>query len=239
MNTVLLLGGLMLGLAGSFHCIGMCGPLNLALPMHQVQSIVKKNVLIASYQIGRVINYAFLGLLIGLAGRPLQIGRFQQGLSIGMGILIILAALLYNKKSYPLKWPLLARFFTGIQQFISKRLMAAKRVHHFFILGMANAWLPCGLVYIAMASTFSIGKIEDSVGFMAAFGVGTLPSMLLVSFSGHLIKPALRLSLQKMVPYFVAGMGILLILRGLNLGIPYLSPVLPELPSDAVNCHPA
>jgi sulfite exporter TauE/SafE len=239
MNSVLLLGGLTLGLAGSFHCIGMCGPLSLALPVHHVQSPFKKITLLVSYQVGRILTYAFLGLLIGLAGRPLQIGQYQQGLSIGIGMLIIMAAILYQKSSYSLHWPLLTRFFNGVQQFISQRLRAAKSGHHFFVLGMANGWLPCGLVYVALASTFSIGKLEESVGFMAAFGAGTLPSMLLVGLSGQLIKPTLRLSLQKMVPYFVVGMGILLILRGLNLGIPYLSPILPEAPTDPVNCHPA
>ena len=239
MNLVLLGGGLLLGLAGSFHCIGMCGPLSLALPVHHLESPLKKLVLLVSYQVGRISTYALLGLLIGLAGRPLQIGQYQQGLSIGMGILIILAAILYQKSSYTLKWPLLTRFFTRVQQFIAGRLRAAKRSYHFFVLGMANGWLPCGLVYVALASTFSIGNIEDSVGFMAAFGAGTLPSMLLVGISGQLMKPTWRLSLQKMVPYFVVGMGILLILRGLNLGIPYVSPILPATPTDPVNCHPA
>ena len=121
MNSVLLLGGLTLGLAGSFHCIGMCGPLSLALPVQHLDAPVKKIALLVSYQAGRILTYAFLGLLIGLAGRPLQIGQYQQGLSIGMGILIILAAILYQKSSYSLKWPLLTRFFTSVQQFISEQ----------------------------------------------------------------------------------------------------------------------
>lgn len=239
MNFVLLGGGLLLGLAGSFHCIGMCGPLSLALPVYHIESSLKKIAFLISYQLGRISTYALLGLLIGLAGRPLQIGQYQQGLSIGMGILIILAAILYQKSSSSLQWPLLARFFTLVQQFISQRLRAAKRGYQFFLLGMANGWLPCGLVYVALASTFSIGTVEESVGFMAAFGAGTLPSMLLVGISGQLLKPTWRLSLQKLVPYFVLGMGLLLILRGLNLGIPYVSPILPEAPTDSVNCHPA
>lgn len=239
MNFVLLGGGLLLGLAGSFHCIGMCGPLSLALPVYHIDSPFKKIVLLVSYQLGRIFTYALLGLLIGVAGRPLQFGHYQQVLSIGVGILIILAAILYQKSSYPLKWTLLTRFFSGVQQFISQRLKAAKNGHQFFVLGMANGWLPCGLVYVALASTFSIGNMMDSVGFMAAFGAGTLPAMLLVGLSGQLLKPTLRLSLQRMVPYLVVGMGILLILRGLNLGIPYLSPILPETPTDPVNCHPA
>jgi uncharacterized protein len=239
MNVVLLAGGLMLGLAGSFHCIGMCGPLSLALPIHNLNPSLRKLGLLFTYQVGRITTYSFLGLIIGFAGRPLQIGQYQQGLSIVIGSLVILAALFYQKSSFTPRWPALTKFFNSIQQFISKRIRAAKRVHHFFVLGVANGWLPCGLVYVALASTFSIGATHDSVGFMAAFGAGTLPSMLLVGLSGQLIKPTLRVSLQKMVPYFVVLMGILLILRGLNLGIPYLSPELPQVPTDGINCHPA
>jgi sulfite exporter TauE/SafE len=239
MNAVLLVGGLMLGLAGSFHCIGMCGPLSLALPIHQLNSPLRKLSLLITYQLGRILTYSFLGLLIGLAGRPLQIGQYQQGLSIAIGSLVILAALLYQKSSFTPRWPIITRFFNRIQQFISKRIRAAKGAHHFFVLGMANGWLPCGLVYVALASTLSIGNIQDSIGFMAAFGAGTIPSMLLVGLSGQLLKPTLRVSLQKLVPYFVLLMGALLILRGLNLGIPYISPALPKVPTDGVNCHPA
>lgn len=229
----------MLGLAGSFHCIGMCGPLSLALPLHSLNSPSQKITSLLSYQAGRILSYAGIGLLIGIAGRPLQIGQYQQLLSIGMGSLIIITGLLYPHRTFHLQLPLLSTFFNKVQQFIVQRLRAVKGLHNYFIVGMANGWLPCGLVYVALASTFSIGNIQDSVGFMAAFGAGTLPSMLLVGLSGQLVKPSWRLSLKKMVPFLIVGMGILLILRGLNLGIPYLSPVLPEAPKDAVNCHPA
>ena len=108
----------------------------------------------------------------------------------------------------------------------------------FYLMGMANGLLPCGMVYVAVAATLSFTQIADSVVFMAMFGTGTLPAMMLVGYAGQLIKPELRISVQKMVPLFISAVGIILILRGLSLGIPYLSPELPQSPGAAIECHP-
>ena len=228
----------MLGVAGSLHCIGMCGPLSLALPIH-TKSGFQKVISLLSYQVGRIITYTLLGFLIGIAGRPLQLGQYQQTFSIVMGSLIILAGLFHQRASFMPTIPGLNKFFNRVQLFIAKRLKTADGVWGFFSLGMANGWLPCGLVYVALASTFSIGEVLNSMSFMAAFGAGTIPAMLLVGLSGQLIKPEARISFQKAVPYFIMFMGLLLIIRGLNLGIPYLSPMLPSAAADPVNCHPA
>jgi sulfite exporter TauE/SafE len=108
----------------------------------------------------------------------------------------------------------------------------------FLLMGMANGLLPCGMIYIALAATLSLPLVSQSVAFMAMFGAGTLPAMMLVGYAGHMMKPGLRQSLRKAVPAFITIMGIVLILRGLNLGIPFISPELPEVAEAAVNCHP-
>ena len=238
MDTALLIGGFMLGAAGSLHCIGMCGPLSLALPLRTFNHF-QKAISLLSYQLGRIFTYSFFGLLVGWIGRPLQWGQYQQLFSVMMGLLVIIAAWLYHRKSHLVQLPGLNQFYLSVQKLIAGRLKSAKGPIGFAGLGMANGLLPCGLVYVAIASTLSIGNISDSVGFMAAFGAGTLPAMMLAGYSGQLIKPQTRASFQKAVPYFIVAMGLLLIIRGLDLGIPYLSPKLPASPVDPVNCHPA
>lgn len=238
MDTALLIGGFLLGATGSLHCIGMCGPLSLALPLRS-QNQMQKFLALVSYQIGRILTYAFLGLLVGAIGKPLQWGQYQQIFSIIMGSLIILVAIGYSRRLYFFQLPGLAHFYAAVQKLISTRLKAAKGPIGFIGLGMANGLLPCGLVYVALASTLSIGNLVDSVGFMASFGAGTLPAMMLVGYSGQLIRPHTRAAFQKAVPYFIMALGVLLILRGLNLGIPYISPQFPASPIDPASCHPS
>ena len=105
-------------------------------------------------------------------------------------------------------------------------------------MGMANGLLPCGMIYIALAATLSLPKYHQSVSFMAMFGAGTLPAMMLVGYAGQMIKPEWRSNLRKLVPVFISLMGVMLILRGMNLGIPFISPELPKSAGEAVICHP-
>ena len=105
-------------------------------------------------------------------------------------------------------------------------------------MGLANGLLPCGLVYVAVAATLSFTEVFHSIGFMAMFGLGTLPAMMLVTYAGQRLKVETRELLRKAVPYFVVAMGLILIMRGLNLGIPFISPELPHSPGEAVVCHP-
>ena len=93
-------------------------------------------------------------------------------------------------------------------------------------LGIINGFLPCGLVYIALAASMAAGDIGQSVLYMIVFGIGTFPVMLGISLLGNYIKPVLRRRIYKLVPLFVVILGLLLILRGLNIGIPYISPEL-------------
>lgn len=232
-----LISGFVLGAAGSLHCIGMCGPLSLALPIHHL-SKTKKFLSLLLYQFGRIITYSGIGLLFGLGGRRIYIAGYQQYFSIIMGAFIIGLSVLYFLRHRTIHLKFLNRFYFFVQRQIATLLKSAIRPSGFLLMGMANGLLPCGMIYIALAATLSFTEIFQSVGFMAMFGAGTLPAMMLAGYAGQMIKPGWRISLQKLVPVFISAMGILLVLRGMNLGIPFISPELQQSPVDQLICHP-
>lgn len=236
MTLPVLIAGFTLGAAGSLHCIGMCGPLSLALPVHALSG-PRRFFSLLSYQLGRVVTYTVIGILFGLAGRSIALAGYQQWFSITLGSFVLLMALLYYlHQTVQPKW--LQRFYGWVQQWIGRLLRSARGPGGFFLMGMANGLLPCGMLYIALATTLSFSSVSQSAGFMAMFGLGTLPAMLLVSYAGRLFKPAFRVYFRKLVPVFVVLMGVLLVLRGLNLGVPFISPELPRSAGTAVVCHP-
>ena len=231
------IAGFTLGAAGSLHCIGMCGPLSLALPTHNL-SATKRFVYLFIYQLGRIITYSLLGLTFGLLGTTIVIAGFQQQFSILLGIIILLLAILYQlrKTSLHIKW--LSGFYKFIQQLIIKLFKKARSPFSFLVLGMANGLLPCGMVYVAIAAALASVNLTEGVLFMSMFGAGTLPVMLLVGYARQWFKPGLRFSLKKIVPVFVTIMGIILILRGLSLDIPFISPTVPQSSGQSIICHP-
>lgn len=237
MSGAAIIAGFTLGAAGSLHCMGMCGPLSMALPTHHL-SPVRKMLSLLLYQMGRIITYSAAGVLFGLAGRRIYLAGYQQWFSVSMGIIIALFAILYFVKKKLIHISLFNRFYLSVQGLIVKVLRSSTGAGGFLLLGMANGLLPCGMVYIALASTLSFSSVPDSAAFMAMFGAGTLPAMMLVAYAGQAVKYETRQLLRRAVPFFVLGMGILLILRGLNLGVPYLSPQLPGPAGEAVVCHP-
>ncbi len=232
-----IISGFTLGAAGSLHCVGMCGPLSLALPVHHL-SKTKKFFSLLLYQFGRIITYSLIGLIFGLAGRRIYISGYQQWFSIGMGILVLSLAILYFIQNKTIHLKFLNRFYFSVQKLISRLLKSITGSLSFLLMGMANGLLPCGMVYIAVAATLSFTDVMQSVSFMAMFGAGTLPAMMMVAYAGQLIKLEVRQTLRKAIPFFVVTMGVLLILRGLNLGIPFISPELPQSPGQALICHP-
>jgi sulfite exporter TauE/SafE len=233
----IILSGFTLGAAGSLHCAGMCGPLSLALPVHHFSSF-NKFLALFLYQVGRVITYSIIGLFFGLAGRQLFIAGYQQWFSIGMGVLVLSFAALYFIQKKRVRLSFLGPFYKSVQGLIMRILRSSTNVMSFLLLGMANGLLPCGMVYIALATSLSFAQTGESVLFMAMFGAGTLPAMFFIGYAGVMIKPELRTVFRKMTPVFISLMGVLLILRGLNLGIPFISPDLPQAPGAAIDCLP-
>ncbi len=233
----ILLSGFALGFAGSLHCIGMCGPLSLALPTAQLSKWGKFFSLLL-YQSGRIITYSSIGLIIGLAGKGLFIAGLQQWLSITLGIFVLMLATLYFLKGNAGSISFFGRFYAGVANLISSIMKRYQGVAGFLLLGMANGLLPCGMVYIALAAALSFHSIFQSVGFMALFGAGTLPAMMLVGYSKTIFSRPLARIFKKSIPYFIGLTGLLLIMRGLNMGIPFISPKIPDGISEAIGCHP-
>ncbi|HEX6428595.1 MAG TPA: sulfite exporter TauE/SafE family protein [Niastella sp.] len=229
------IAGVLLGLVSSFHCVGMCGPLALALPVHHLQ---RRHQAIAMllYNAGRVVTYSLAGLVFGWAGRGVYMAGFQQWFSIGMGV-VILALVILNHFLHSTLTPSWVRSFHGNLQQVMGRLLQSPKHHHYLFLGMANGLLPCGMVYLAIAGALSTVAVNQSVLFMASFGAGTMPAMLALSLFGMPVKLSLRRQLKKIMPFAIVCMAVLLILRGLNLGIPFVSPVLPEARQPAISCH--
>lgn len=237
MTAEAIISGLTLGLVGSFHCMGMCGPLSLALPLQHKANFTKSFYLLF-YQFGRITTYAAFGLLFGLAGRSIYIQGYQQWFSIVLGAIVLLLVFLYFLHRYSFHVPFLKGYYSRVQQLIGSLFQKANNPSGFFVMGMANGLLPCGMVYVALITTLSFSTVGESVGFMSMFGAGTLPAMMMVGLAGQFIRPSIKTAMQKVIPFFVLLVGVLLVLRGLDLGIPFVSPALPAASGNAVVCHP-
>ena len=228
-----------LGLAGSLHCLGMCGPIAFVLPVARDRPLYQ-SIQIGSYHLGRLISYAAIGLVFGLLGRGLAFYGWQQNISISLGVLMILIVIgIY----FPIKkFSLTPWFYSKIGGIKSKFAFFLKRrqPYAFLIMGMLNGLLPCGLVYMALLGALLTGDALSGAAFMALFGVGTVPMMTFAVFSAGKLKGKFRLGVQRVLPIILLFFGILMIIRGLGLDIPYLSPgdqVALEEVSTEINCH--
>ncbi|MGE9312491.1 sulfite exporter TauE/SafE family protein [Niabella sp. CJ426] len=233
--TEAIIMGLTMGLAGSLHCIGMCGPLALALPLNSAKSVNRFFSALA-YNTGRTITYFSMGAILGWTGSRLAVVGYQQLFSIAAGILILVLLLLGK---YIPHIGLFPAFQARFKKYIARFLTRKNTMQGLFIFGLLNGLLPCGLVYMATASALIIGGPLQSGIFMASFGLGTIPLMLVLMITGHMISFSLRTAMKKAVPYFIGFVAILMILRGLNLGIPYVSPAFSAAPVVTSHCSPS
>ena len=234
---VLLITALVMGAVGSLHCVGMCGPLAMALPV-VAQSPPGRMLYTLLYNFGRVVTYAALGAVLGVLGASFALVGLQQALSIVAGLLI-LVFLLWPRGSW------LVNSHKRVQQVFEilrkqlGELFFRKNYKSVFFIGLLNGLLPCGLVYMAVAGAVSTASVLKSSMFMAAFGLGTLPLMWSVAFFGSLAGIKTRASIRKAYPYLMFLMACLLIVRGLGLGIPFLSPDFSTANSTGagIECH--
>lgn len=231
-----IIAGLSLGAASSLHCVGMCGPLALALPVHHL-SRTKQLIALFLFQLGRVFTYSCFGLLFGLAGRRIYIAGFQQWFSIVMGSFILLLIVLYWFFKNPLQPSVFRKVYSAVQSYMIKAFRSRQGSAGFIVLGMANGLLPCGMVYVAVAAAVTTTEVSHSVLFMAMFGAGTMPAMMIIGFFGRMASLRVRNIFRNSIPVFMAVMAIVLILRGLNLGIPFISPELQGPTGKTVVCH--
>ncbi|MEP7195725.1 MAG: sulfite exporter TauE/SafE family protein [Saprospiraceae bacterium] len=226
----ILFSGLTIGVIGSLHCIGMCGPLALSLPVHQLSSFQKYSA-IGLYNFGRVISYGFMGVVFGIIGMSFSLFKIQQWLSVGAG-LFILFVVLWHQFGYR-KIKLFNRFSDKIKSLLIKNLNVNKNYYSYLNIGIINGFLPCGLVYVAIASAVATGSIPHAGLLMVGFGLGTLPLMASLMIFGNFISFNVKRQLNRLTPYFIMAVAMLLILRGLNLGIPIISP---SMDNGQLNC---
>ena len=212
-----------LGLLGSFHCIGMCGPIAFALPVDRASKskMVFQTFL---YHFGRLVSYALIGLIFGIVGKGLYLAGFQQRLSIVMGVLMILIVLIppqiFNKYNFSKPLYKLIGYVKSKLGFYLRQ----KSNSTFFSIGFFNGFLPCGLVYMALIGAIAASNAVNGAFYMILFGLGTVPMMSMAVIAGNFLKISIRNKIQKIIPVFVVIIGLLFILRGLGLGIPYISP---------------
>jgi len=201
----------------------MCGPIAFALPVDRTNKskMIFQTLL---YHFGRLSSYALIGLIFGIVGKGLYLAGFQQRLSILMGILMIVIVLipvhLFNK--YNFSKPLYK--FIGYVKSKLGYYLKRKTNSTFLAIGFFNGFLPCGLVYMALIGAIATSDVINGSLYMFLFGLGTVPMMSMAVLAGNFLKVSVRNKIQKVIPVIVVIIGLLFILRGLGLGIPYISP---------------
>jgi sulfite exporter TauE/SafE len=226
-----ILAGLFFGFLGSLHCVGMCGPLLLALPLENKN----KTLGLGFYHLGRIVCYGILGALLSVLGVSLRYSGLQEFLSISVGVLMLIGLALFYLNITLFKNSIGKTWVLTLMKTYWKKFFEKKSIYFLGVIGFLNGLLPCGFVYIALS--FSLLFIEpiNSFTYMIFFGIGTVPALIGVSFFSKFISTKWRQKVQILVPIGTVIVSILLILRGLSLDIPYISPVLKGIGCAA--CH--
>lgn len=225
------------GLISSFHCIGMCGPIAMMLPVDR-DNQAKKVTQIITYHLGRLTAYALIGLVFGLVGRGLYLAGVQQKMSIFIGVAMILVILIPEKvfAQYNFSKPVFV-LISKVKSTLGKQFKN-KSYKSLFTIGLLNGFLPCGMVYVALFGAIAMQNESYGVLYMILFGLGTVPMMSSVVYLQSFLTVPVRNKIQKAIPYVAVAMGIAFVLRGLGLGIPYVSPSDMSLfVQSAPNCH--
>ena len=222
MEITLIFAALGLGFASGFHCLGMCGPIALSLGLSKKQQ-VNFHLQNLTYQFGRILTYSFLGAIVGIVGEGFQLAGFQKYISILAGILLITMALFSFGGDFTTKIPAISNALLKVKINLGKLLRKTDYSSR-FLTGVLNGFLPCGMVYMALTASLAAGGIWQSASFMVFFGLGTFPFMFAAVLFGNILNATVRNKILKIVPVFMLILGALFILRGMELGIPYISP---------------
>lgn len=233
----MVLSALILGLLGSLHCIGMCGPIAFMLPVDR-ENEFKKALQVSVYHLGRLLAYGIIGLVFGIIGKGLYIFGMQQKLSIVIGITMIIIVLVpvLARQKYRISKPI----FNLISKLKQKLGLALNKKTNdtFLTIGFLNGFLPCGLVYMALLGAMAMAHPLEGSLYMILFGLGTVPLMTMAVYFSTLLKNTAKNKIRKLIPVFVVIIGILFILRGLGLDIPYMSPKpVKNLVTTEQECH--
>jgi sulfite exporter TauE/SafE len=201
----------------------MCGPIAFSLGLNSSNTLdfTTRNL---TYQFGRVTTYTLMGAILGILGLGASFAGIQQPLSIGVGIMMICMAILpKNLGSDSFGFKPFSQLMLKIKMGLGKYLRQ-KKYSSLYITGILNGLLPCGAVYAALTGSIAMGSIQGGAFFMSLFGLGTIPLMYTTVLMGNAISVQTREKILKFLPYVMIILGILFILRGLNLDIPFISP---------------
>jgi len=203
------------GLLGSFHCAGMCGPIAMALTVNKEEKSALLSRLI--YNAGRIFTYSILGLLVGVIGHRIAMAGFQKSLSIASGILIVaVAAVSIISPRIIYLNAAVSRYTNRIKQ-LFRNLFGKKSKATLFLIGSVNGLLPCGFVYLSLAAAIAAGNYLNSMFYMMLFGIGTVPMMIGISYAGSLFGLRFRKFFNKLNPYVALIIAALLIYRGITM----------------------
>jgi len=202
-----MISAFIIGLAGSLHCVGMCGPLMISFKSNQSRRSF------TIYHLGRLLVYSTLGLALGIIGQGLVFLDAQRALAIATGALIIILYALpasrkwFEKKYYESRW------FSGIRNRMQQHFSSGKK---WFAAGALNGLIPCGLIYLALGGSLILANPVLGAGFMFLFGLGTLPALVLVGFSERLIPVSLKKRFSGVYSVVAIVAGGILLFRGLS-----------------------
>ena len=211
MNLQLLwwIAALTTGVVGSLHCVGMCGPLAMALPIGRLPR-PKRGLAVGLYHAGRITAYAGLGLLMGTIGQGLLLAGLQRPVSIGAGLFLLVWTLMNRGKLPGLP---MSRATRWVVQPMT-RFLHSPALRAFAGLGFLNGLLPCGFVYVALTGAITTGNAATGAVYMVLFGLGTVPALLAVRFLPDLLPVALRRRVTTAMPIVTVGLALLLLIRG-------------------------
>jgi sulfite exporter TauE/SafE len=209
----------LLGLVGSLHCAGMCGPIALIVPAGN-GSTAGLFASRAAYNFGRITTYCILGAIFGLLGKSFELVGFQRWVSLVAGVLILIALFVSSRFRLTVQ---ISKSIALVKNVLGQ-LLKRRGTGSIYLLGAVNGFLPCGLVYAACAAAAAGASAVAGVEYMLSFGLGTVPMMLAVGMAGKKIQLVLRFRFERLIPLCLVFVAVLLIVRGLALGIPYLSP---------------
>jgi sulfite exporter TauE/SafE len=225
-----------LGLTGSLHCMGMCGPLVVGACNRQTLDSTSLFLNILQYNFGRILTYMILGLLIGLFSHVVLLSGFQKIISISSGLILLLIALStinidtiltnnwFTNKLYKLTTRATTFFYRSFQK------------PNIILLGLLNGILPCGLVYVALAGALTTGNAFSGSMFMLFFGIGTVPLLMVSTYFGKSIKSKFPGLYQKVLPVMTAVLGVVMIVRGIIINMPISINFLEAL-ANPILCH--
>lgn len=225
------------GLISSFHCIGMCGPIAMMLPVDR-NNQAKKVTQIITYHLGRLFAYSTIGFIFGMLGKGFLLAGMQQKMSIFIGIAMILIILIPEKvvANYNFSKPIF-KVISKIKTTLGSQFKN-KSYKSLFTIGLLNGFLPCGMVYVALFGAIAMQSPTFGVLYMVLFGLGTVPMISSIVYLNSFLTISIRNKIQKAIPYVAVFIGIVFILRGLGLGIPYISPSNMSLfVQQQPNCH--